>query len=250
MDLGLTDARVLVSGGSYGIGREIVRSFLGEGARVAVAARGQAALDALCGELAAGDRLVPLAADVGDRAQVEALVERTLAALGGLDVVVANATANREGRSDDDYQASFSVDLMQAVRLVEAVRARQPGAPLAVVCTSSVLGKTADGAEHAYGAMKAALLAFTKNAAVEFGPEGIRVNAVAPGAILFDGGWWDGVRERDPAAFARTLAAIPRGRMGAPEEVADVVCFLASPRAAHVNGATVLVDGGEYKGYA
>ena len=165
-------------------------------------------------------------------------------------MLIANATANREGRSDDDYRESFAVDLMQSVRLLEAVRARQPGRPLAVVCTSSIVGKSGDTPEHAYGAMKAALLAFTKNAAVTFGPEGIRVNAVAPGAILFDGGWWDGVRTRDPIAFARTVANIPRGLMGAPEEVADVVCFLASKRAAHVNGATVLVDGGEYKGYA
>jgi 3-oxoacyl-[acyl-carrier protein] reductase len=250
MDLGLEEARVLVSGGSRGIGREIVRAFLGEGARVAVAARGRAGLDALCSELAVGDRLVPLVADVGDAAQVVDLVERASAALGGLDVVIANATANREGRSDEDYRASFAVDLMQAVRLVEAVRARQPGVPLSVVCTSSIVGKSGDTAEHGYGAMKAALLAFTKNAAVTFGPEGMRVNAVAPGAILFDGGWWDLVRERDPEAFARTLANIPRGQMGAPEEVADVVCFLASRRAAHVNGATILVDGGEYKGYA
>jgi NAD(P)-dependent dehydrogenase (short-subunit alcohol dehydrogenase family) len=250
MDLGLEDARVLVSGGSYGIGREIVRVFLAEGARVAVAARGQERLDALCAELAAGDRLVPLAADVGDATQADALVGRAIAALGGLDVVVANATASREGRSEEDYQASFAVDLMQAVRLVEAVRLRQPGVPLSVVCTSSVSGKSGDAPEHAYGAMKAALLAFTKNAAVAFGPEGMRVNAVAPGAILFNGGWWDGVRSRDPGAFERTLATIPRGQMGAPEEVADVICFLASPRAAHVNGATVLVDGGEYKGFA
>ena len=102
MDLGLTDARVLVSGGSYGIGREIVRVFLAEGARVVVAARGQERLDELCSELAAGDRLVPLAADVGDAEQVGSLVERAIAALGGLDVLIANATANREGRSDDD----------------------------------------------------------------------------------------------------------------------------------------------------
>ena len=250
MDLGLTDARVLVSGGSYGIGREIVRVFLAEGARVAVAARGQERLDALCAELAAGDRLVPLVADVGDAAQVESLAERAIAALGGLDVLIANATANREGRSDDDYQASFAVDLMQSVRLLEAVRTRQPGKPLSVVCTSSIVGKSGDTPEHAYGAAKAALLAFTKNAAVTFGPEGTRVNAVAPGAIFFDGGWWDGVRIRDPEGFARALANIPRGQMGAPEEVADVVCFLASKRAAHVNGATVLVDGGEFKGYA
>ena len=250
MDLGLKDARVLVSGGTRGIGREIVRAFLAEGARVAVAARGQAGLDALCNELAAGDRLVPLAADVGDADQAPLLVHRAMASLGGLDVLIANATANREGRSEQDYQESFSVDLMQAVRLVEAVRSEQPGAPLSVVCMSSIVGKSGDTPEHGYGAMKAALLAFTKNAAVTFGPEGMRVNAVAPGAILFEGGWWDLVRTRDPDAFSRTLANIPRGQMGAPEEVAAVVCFLASERAAHVNGATVLVDGGEYKGYA
>jgi len=97
MDLGLTDARVLVSGGSYGIGREIVRVFLAEGARVAVAARGQERLDALCAELAAGDRLVPLAADVGDAGQVDALVERAIAALGGLDALIANATRQPRG---------------------------------------------------------------------------------------------------------------------------------------------------------
>ncbi|MDX6477062.1 MAG: hypothetical protein QOH95_2573, partial [Gaiellaceae bacterium] len=98
MDLGLTDARVLVSGGSYGIGREIVRVFLAEGARVAVAARGQERLDALCEELGAGDRLTAFAADVGDSAHVDSLVARAISALGGLDVLVANATANREGR--------------------------------------------------------------------------------------------------------------------------------------------------------
>ena len=215
MDLGLADARVLVSGGSRGIGREIVRDFLAEGARVAVAARGQAGLDALCSELAAGDRLVPLAADVGDAAQADALVERAIAALGGLDVLIANATANREGRSDDDYQASFAVDLMQAVRLVEAVRARRPGAPLSVVCTSSIVGKSGDTPEHAYGAMKAALLAFTKNAAVTFAPEGMRVNAVAPGAIMFEGGWWDQrahARSRRLRTHAREHPARADGR--------------------------------------
>ena len=175
---------------------------------------------------------------------------RRSTALGGLDVLIANATANREGRSDEDYRASFDVDLMQAVRLVEAVRARRPGAPLSVVCTSSIVGKSGDTPEHAYGAMKAALLAFTKNAAVTFGPEGMRVNAVAPGAILFEAAGGTACATAIPTRFARTLATIPRGQMGAPEEVADVVCFLASPRAAHVNGATVLVDGGEYKGYA
>jgi 3-oxoacyl-[acyl-carrier protein] reductase len=94
--------------------------------------------------------------------------------------------------------------------------------------------------------MKAALLAWTKNAAVSYGPLGIRVNAVCPGAVFFDDGWWDRVRIEDPEGFSAHVARIPGGRMGTPEEVAAVVTFLASPRASWVNGATVLVDGGEH----
>ena len=94
--------------------------------------------------------------------------------------------------------------------------------------------------------MKAALLAWTKNAAVAFGPDGIRVNAVCPGAIWFADGWWDDVQRNDPAMFDAHVASIPSGRLGTPEEVADVVVFLASGRASWVTGATVLVDGGEH----
>ncbi len=248
----LSGKNELVTGSDQGIGRGIALRLAEEGADVAVNYRkNREGAAETCAQISQmGRRTAAIQADVGEIADARRVVEEAAAALGGLDVLVANATANREGRSDDDYQASFAVDLMQSVRLLEAVRERQPGIPLSVVCTSSIVGKSGDTPEHAYGAMKAALLAFTKNAAVTFGPEGTRVNAVAPGAILFDGGWWDGVRARDPDAFARTLAHIPRGQMGAPEEVANVVCFLASRRAAHVNGATVLVDGGEYKGYA
>ena len=218
---------------------------------MAVAARGQAGLDALCSELAAGDRLVPLAADVGDAAQADALVERAIAALGGLDVLIANATANREGRADDDYQASFAVDLMQAVRLVEAVRARQPRR--AAVGRVHVVDRGQVG-RHA----RARLRRDEGRAARVHEERGRHVRARGHarerrrarrdhvrGRLV-----GSGAHARSATRYARTLANIPRGQMGAPEEVADVVCFLASKRAAHVNGATVLVDGGEYKGYA
>jgi 3-oxoacyl-[acyl-carrier protein] reductase len=250
MQLGLDGAGVVVAGGSRGIGAAIVRGFLEEGARVVVAARAHRDLERLAGSLEAGDRLVPIACDVGDPGECVRLVEEARAALGAVDVLCANATANAAGAAEADYRSSFDVDLMQAVRLTDALRAAQPGHPLAVVATASINGKAGDSAYHGYGALKAALLAWVKYAAVSFGPEGTRVNAVAPGATYFQDGWWDQVLRDDPAHFAEVVASIPLGRMGSPEQVADVVVFLASQRASHVNGATVLVDGGEYKGVA
>jgi 3-oxoacyl-[acyl-carrier protein] reductase len=115
-----------------------------------------------------------------------------------------------------------------------------------MVCLGSIDGLTGATPHHAYSVMKAALLAWTRNAAAALGREGIRVNAVCPGAVLFDGGWWDRVRLDDPRGFAAHVERIPGGRMGTPEEVAAVVVFLASSPASWVSGATVLVDGGEH----
>ena len=186
-------------------------------------------------------------ADVGDPESVRALVEGTVEAVGGIDAVIANATANAAGASESEFVASFDVDLMQSVRLASAVLDAQPDRPFSMVCLGSIDGLSGATPHHAYSVMKAALLAWTRNAAVSYGPLGIRVNAVCPGAILFDGGWWDRVRLEDPDGFRHHVARIPGGRMGTPEEVATVVTFLASPRASWVNGATVLVDGGEHQ---
>jgi 3-oxoacyl-[acyl-carrier protein] reductase len=192
------------------------------------------------------DRVRAVRADVGDPDAVRALVEGTVEASGGVDVVVANATANAAGASEAEFSASFDVDLMQSVRLASALLDAQPERPFSMVCLGSIDGMSGATPHHAYSVMKAALLAWTKNAAVSYGPLGIRVNAVCPGAILFPGGWWDRVRLDDPDGFRAHVARIPGGRMGTPEEVAAVVTFLASPRASWVSGATVLVDGGEH----
>ena len=245
MDLVLAGTTALVTGGSRGIGKAIARAFLDEGASVAICARGEAALLAARDELGP-DRVQALVADIGSIEGVEGLVAQARERLGPIDTVVANATAAAEGSSEHDYSDSFGVDLMQAVRLTEAIRLGQSGHAFSVVCIGSIEAMTASSPYHAYSVMKAALGVWARNAAVALGPSGIRVNAVCPGAVMFEGGWWDQVRLDDPAAFDAHVARMPGGRMGRPEEIADVVVFLASARASWVSGASVVVDGAEH----
>ncbi|HJR98383.1 MAG TPA: SDR family oxidoreductase [Actinomycetota bacterium] len=244
MDLGLAGSRVLVTGGSRGIGAAIAEAFVAEGSHVTICARSADALERTRHRLGP-DRVRAVAADVRDAEAVRALVLGEIEG-GGLDVVVANATANAEGASEAEYADSFAVDLMQSVRLASELREAQPGRSFTMVCLGSIDALTGATPHHAYSVMKAALLAWSQNAAAAFGREGIRVNAVCPGAILFDGGWWDRFRHDEPEEFAAHVGRIPGGRMGSPEEVAAVVLFLASPQASWVNGATMLVDGGEH----
>jgi 3-oxoacyl-[acyl-carrier protein] reductase len=117
-----------------------------------------------------------------------------------------------------------------------------------IIHISSIAGLEAMGFPPAYGAAKAALVSHAKSLAVALAPQKIRVNAVAPGSIEFPGGIWAQVKEGNPALYDTVLKGIPSGRMGTPEEVADVVAFLVSDRAGWVTGACIVVDGGQRKG--
>lgn len=118
----------------------------------------------------------------------------------------------------------------------------------AIVHISSIAGLEAGGFPASYGAAKAALVSHAKTLAVALAPQKIRVNTVAPGSIEFPGGLWEQVRHGNPQLYGTVLATIPWGRMGAPEEVADVVAFLVSERASWVTGACIVVDGAQHKG--
>jgi 3-oxoacyl-[acyl-carrier protein] reductase len=236
--------RVIVTGGSRGIGRAIALAFARAGAGVSICARGAEALAATKVELdKAGGVAHAAACDLAQAEDIARYVAAAAAALGGIDILVSNATGFFES---DSWGACLDVDLLAAVRTAEAAQpllARSGQG--AIVNIASISGLRASTAIPAYAAVKAALMHYTTSQALILAPKGIRVNCVAPGSVEFPGGYWESVKQADRPAYDRVLAGIPFGRMGAPDEIADAVLFLASPLARWITGHTLVADGGQ-----
>jgi 3-oxoacyl-[acyl-carrier protein] reductase len=256
MDLGLDGKACLVSGASRGIGRAIALGLAAEGARVAAIARGAEGLADVHAQLArhgGADRHAVVAADVVTAAGAAAAVDGAVAAFGGLDVVVCNVGKSfaRDAHDMDaaDLANSLEMNVWTTARVALLALPYLVAREGNLVFTASIWGREAGGAP-AYNAAKAAVIALGKALARDYAKDGVRVNSVAPGSVLFPGGGWDRRQKADPDGIADFVAReIPSGRFGTPEEIADVVVFLASARARWITGACLAVDGGQGRAY-
>jgi NAD(P)-dependent dehydrogenase (short-subunit alcohol dehydrogenase family) len=247
MNISFAGKNVIVTGGSRGIGRATALAFAAAGANVSICARGADALRETERELAArGARAHAAACDLADGGAVTRYVGEAGAALGGIDVLVNNASGFGAGDDEDGWAKSINVDLLASVR---ASRAALPLIERAgggsIVHISSIAGLHASARIAPYGAVKAALIQYTASQAAALAAKKIRVNSVAPGSIDFPGGLWDQRKRDNRKLYDDTLRSIPWGRMGRPEEIASVVLFLASDLAGWITGQTVVADGGQ-----
>ena len=251
MDLQLAGKVAVVTGGSRGIGRRIAQRFAEEGAKVAICGRGEDDVARAAEELRqVGTDVFGLAGDITDAGDAEAFVNGAADELGGLDILVNNVGGSGVrslGEStDEDWLRVYEVNVFQVAR---AIRLSLPhfrqrgGGSVAII--SSISGWLPAG-HVIYGSAKAASIFMAKELALELAPLGVRVNTVAPGSTIWPGGGWNKFKESDPEAFAEfERRHFPMGRLGKPEEIADVVAFISSPRASWINGVIIPVDGAQ-----
>ncbi len=247
MDLALTGKKALVTGATKGIGRAIAETLLAEGASVAICARNAEGVDAAVAEMSSLGTVVGAAVDAADGDALAAWVASSAEQLGGIDVYVHN-TSGKPARSTDKWINNFNIDLMSLVLGVGAASEAlaDGGGSVISIGTTAVTEHFASGS-GSYSAFKAAVTNWTLGQAQVLGAKGIRCNVVSPGPIFIEGGDWNMIKDNMAPFFEATQKNHPGGDLGTAQDVADVVTFLASDRARHVNGVNVTVDGGFLK---
>ena len=252
MQLQLTEKVAIITGSSRGLGLAAARALAAEGCRVVICARGEEALNSAAAELetSAGraGAVLAVAADVSTPEGAGVVVDRAIGAFGRLDILVNNVGKAGGGdivsTPDAEWQSAIDQTLFPAIRMsrLAVPHLRRAGGG-AIVMIASIWGRESGG-RMTYNAVKAAEISLAKAMAQQLAKDNIRVNSVAPGSILFEGGSWWKRQQEDPEGIAEFIRReLPFGRFGRAEEVGNVVAFLASPVASWISGACLTIDG-------
>ena len=249
MDLGLKGKKAIVTGGSRGIGKCVAETLTAEGADIAICARNEEEIKTAVDSLSSnGTKVTGGVADVSDGDSYKTWISSAIEELGGLDLFVANVSAGGGNNEEEGWKANFEVDVMGTVRGIDTVTPALSESNGSIVIISTTTAIENGPGAGAYGAMKAALMNLSSTKSQELAPQGINCNVVSPGPIYIEGGAWNFIKDNMEDFYKATLSAIPAGRMGAAQDVANAVVFLGSPAAGYITGTNVVVDGGFTKG--
>jgi NAD(P)-dependent dehydrogenase (short-subunit alcohol dehydrogenase family) len=248
MDLGLKGRKVILTGGSRGIGRAALELFAEEGADVAFFSRNAEQVDETVKSLSRhGGKVIGEAFDMNDLEAYAAWLKSAADKLGGCDIFVAGASASGSGATGD-WDTCYNVDVKGTVIGCETLEPylEKSGAGSIVIMSSTAAVETFI-VPQAFNALKGALLTYSSQLGQQLGAKGIRVNAVSPGPITFPGGNWEAIKAGAPELHAATEAQFALARWGGPEEVAKAIVFLASSASSYTTGINLVVDGGYTK---
>jgi len=248
MQLELTGKKALVTGSSRGIGRVIAELLVAEGCYVALNSRNASEVLAVVAELT---QAVAVVGDVSKPEEARRVVSEAISAMGGLDILICNVGSGSSVRPGEEtyeeWQRMFALNLWSTTNTVEAARNTLAAAKGVIVCISSICGlEVVPGAPLTYSAAKAALHAYVRGIARPLGKDGVRINAIAPGNVLFDGSVWSRKLQEDANSVQDMLKqSVSLSRLGTSQDIAELVAYLASPRSMFATGAIWTLDGGQ-----